>query len=516
MAERAEYANERTSIHRIAIILASCVGFCCTSVGCGGDAPPATAPPSSPVAPPAFTSAPARPAPTRPADVPADSPRHPTEPDQPRRNLGQLLNGSGDSPEFVAPEIARMSIDDAKVRSRGIRKLSSRHLDLYTDLPSSPAVDELPQIFDLAVPQWAEYFEVAEEKAASFKMIGFLMDEPNTFRAAGLLPDSLPEFPNGFQLGWEFWVHEQKEDYYRRHLLLHEGTHGFMNMLLGGSGPPWYSEGMAELFGTHQWQEGSLKLRYNPQDKTETPDWGRVKLVREEYAANRGMTLPQIMRYDSRAHLRTEPYAWCWAACHFLELHPHTQKSFLALREKSNRPTDFSSRFHEQLLPHWSEINEQWQIYVAELDYGYDLERAIIQHHTGDPQPVAAAPGKAVIQADHGWQSTGLLLAAGATYRITAAGTFRLADEPKPWVADARGVTIHYHDGAPLGLLVGALRDPSGLAEGGVTPLLQPQRIGVQRDITPRRDGVLYLRINESAASLKDNQGQLQIQVERI
>ena len=35
------------------------------------------------------------------------------------------------------------AVDEAQVRAAGIRKLESRRLELYTDLPSQPAVDEV-------------------------------------------------------------------------------------------------------------------------------------------------------------------------------------------------------------------------------------------------------------------------------------------------------------------------------------------------------------------------------------
>ena len=50
-------------------------------------------------------------------------------------------------------------------------------------------------------------------------------------------------------MGAELWLHDQPTAYYRRHLLLHEGTHVFMASFLGGCGPGWYMEGTAELFG---------------------------------------------------------------------------------------------------------------------------------------------------------------------------------------------------------------------------------------------------------------------------
>ena len=88
----------------------------------------------------------------------------------------------------------------------------------------------------------------------AWRMTGFLMKDKARFAERGLLPGDLPPFAHGYSRGRNLWLYEQPSDYYRRHLLLHEGTHGFMNTILGGCGPPWYMEGMAELLGTHRWR----------------------------------------------------------------------------------------------------------------------------------------------------------------------------------------------------------------------------------------------------------------------
>jgi hypothetical protein len=41
-------------------------------------------------------------------------------------------------------------VDDAAVHSQDIRKLASRHLVLFTDLPPNAEIDKLPALFDEA------------------------------------------------------------------------------------------------------------------------------------------------------------------------------------------------------------------------------------------------------------------------------------------------------------------------------------------------------------------------------
>ncbi|WP_145058088.1 hypothetical protein [Lignipirellula cremea] len=517
------------------LLAVCCVAGLCLATGCQSEPPPtASAPAARPrTTPPASArnTPPNRPAPPvkpsvakppRGIEPPANLGLGGSESTQPdtgfgpgRRspNLGELMDQPGAAPAVAPSKTPRMAIDQAKTASRGIRKISGKHLDLYTDLPASPAIDELTTVFDLAVPKWCAYFDVPAEKAADFRMSGFLMGDANNFRAAGLLPGSLPNFPNGFQQGWEFWVREQEDDYYRRHLLLHEGTHGFMNLMLGGAGPPWYSEGMAELFGTHRWENGQLTMQYNPPDKTETPGWGRVKIIRDETAQQRALSLLDVMRYDSRAHLRVEPYAWCWAACYFLEHYPPTRQAFVDLRaQAADRQGDFTSAFYEKLKPQWPEIDEQWRIYTQGIEYGYDLERALIQHQTGPAREAGAQPQEAVIQADRGWQSTGIMLASNGRYLIESTGSFQIAREPA-WKCEPNGVTIHYYEGQPLGIMMGAIRMDEAALAGGPTTLLNSVPLGSSFLLTVQQGGVLYLKINESPASLADNAGQIQVRV---
>jgi hypothetical protein len=88
-----------------------------------------------------------------------------------------------------------------------------------------------------------------------------------------------------------------------------------------------------------------------------------------------------------------------------------------------------------------------------------------------------------------------------------------VAETSEVWWCEPGGVTIHYYQGRPLGLLLAAVRDDAQRL-GGTSPLLQPQAIGLEVQWTPPREGTLYLKINESAAGLSDNSGQLTVRIE--
>ena len=406
-------------------------------------------------------------------------------------------------------EATEMVIDDSKAATAGIRKLAGKHLALYTDVLPAPEVDDLTEAFDAAVPLWCQYFEIPVERAADWRLTGFLMQEKNRFIGAGMLPADLPPFPNGYQRGNCLWLYNQVENYYRRHLLLHEGTHAFMAHFLGSIGPPWYAEGMAELLGTHRWQDGQLTLGYLPKSKAETPGWGRIKIIKDEAAAGRGLMPAMIMDYGPTAHQRNEPYGWCWGLASFLDSHPRCHQAFRQLRGMVRQP-GLTAWFREQLQADWPDLNEQWQLFVMNLDYGYDVGREAIERQ--DVQPLPPDGATVTIAADRGWQSTGFRLEAGATYRLVATGRYQVGQSSGPWWSEPGGITLHYHHSRPLGLLLGAVRDDSQPL-AGLTPLARPEPIGLETSLTVRAAGTLYLRVNDSAAGLADNAGALEVQI---
>ena len=189
---------------------------------------------------------------------------------------------------------AAVAVDDARAAAAGIRKLPGKRLTLYTDL-AGPEIDRLPAIFEQALPQWCRYFGVKEDKLADWHVTGCLMKNKSRFAAAGLLPNDLPPFPNGYSRGKMLWLFEQPSDFYRRELLLHEGTHCFMFTAMHSNTPPWYSEGMAEYLGTHRWQDGRLTMGHMPRSHAEVPEWGRIGIIQRAMAEGRPLGLEELL-----------------------------------------------------------------------------------------------------------------------------------------------------------------------------------------------------------------------------
>ena len=179
------------------------------------------------------------------------------------------------------------------------------------------------------------------------------------------------------------------------------------------------------------------------------------------------------------------------------------------------RDADFNDIVPQRRMrPIGRNLQAEWQAYVATLDYGYDFERMAI-----DFQPRQAARRQAAqrstIAADRGWQSSGVWLEAGKSYRVSGERPLpnrgrTTSDGAQTWPCEPGGVTIEYHDGRPLGMLLGAIVERRSGDGRGRHVVCQADRDWPRHARSSRRaSGTLYLRVNDSAARLDDNRGTL-------
>lgn len=413
-----------------------------------------------------------------------------------------------DSPGLYVPGVPRSTVDEARAAAEGIRKIASQRLILFTDLPYDPQIEELPAIFDQAFPIWCDYFSIDPSQHPTWHMTGCLMKDGDRFRRAGLLPDHLPPFRNGFSVNYDLWVYEQETPYYRRHLVLHEGTHGFMNTILKSCGPPWYMEGIAELLGTHQWKDGRLQMGIMPKSRDDVPGWGRVRKIQDLFAEGMALSLEEVLHFSGTAHQQNEAYAWSWAAAALLDFHPRYQQRFRSL-SRSVQARDFNDQFRKLFADDWETLAEEWQVFVGDLEYGYEVPPMALDLSPGSP----LESGWKVVHVDatRGWQNTGIQLAGGAIYEVRAKGRYQVANQPVIWWCEPGGVTIRYYHGQPLGVLLAAVRpdDP----KDNRCVFLQPETIGLGTTLPVEASGTLFLRINDSAAELGDNAGSLDVAI---
>lgn len=392
--------------------------------------------------------------------------------------------------------------------AEGILKLSGKRLTLYTDVDDEE-IEVLPDVFNQSFEQTCEYFHVKPAELADWGMTGFLMKDKARFLQSGLLPGDLPNFQHGFSRNYKLWIYEQPSDYYRRHLLLHEGVHGFMNTVLGGCGPKWYMEGMAEMLATHRWKDGRLTLNYMPKSREEAPEWGRIKLIKDAVAENRALPLRTVVEGPLNFEKETELYAWSWAAALFLDHHPRYRDRFRELYTHV-RERNFNEYVFQIFKNDWPRLSDEWQVFIAGLEYGYDVSRTAIDFTPG--KPPAEKGSTVTIATDRGWQNSGAELKAGVKYRLTASGRYQVADKPKIWWCEPGGVSIRYYQGRPLGILLAAVRSDNH-DEKSPCVFLQPITVGLGTAITPEQSGTLFLKINDSAAELDDNAGEIRVEI---
>ncbi len=433
-------------------------------------------------------------------------------------------------PVFRSPD-RRPRHDDARLRELGIASYESKHLKLYTDV-AADKVKTVPPAIDAAYDALVEYFGPLppNPERTEFQVTGYLMADKDLFRRAGLLPHDLPLFLNGRHRGLEFWVNEQATDYYRRHLVIHEMTHCFMFAVPREGIPPWYMEGMAELFGTHRIDDrgpGGRRYRFRvmPDHPEQFDGLGRIDIIRREIAQGRAKSWDDLNQLTAREFLTNTAYAWSWAACALLDGHPRYRDRFRELGRQT-AADEFFPIARRLFAADSRDIRTEWVLFTHQLQPGYDLERGAIDFKPGKPlQPGDAGSSHSVdVRADRGWQSSGILVEEGHRYEMSAAGEVTLAKTPKPWISQPQGISVVYSEGRPIGTLLAAIRqEPAvdGERERGKghgreeEKMLKEIVVGPKRAFVAETTGTLYFRINDRWGSLADNEGQYRVIVRR-
>lgn len=430
----------------------------------------------------------------------------------------------------INPRIGRpFEIEWPLAEANGIRVWDSENLVLLTDATAREDIRDLPTVFQMAIPQWCEQFSIDMTRAKSWKMRAYVIENDLRFRRAGLMPETLPPFPAGYQTGPDMWVYAQPGDYYSRHLLLHEGTHAFMEWFLDGWGSPWYSEGMAEKIALHYWEktaENSPRLKLNAKitDKLQVPYWGRVNLIRLDLENRHGLSLDQVLSLPTNAFRDVRHYAWAWAACEFLSQHPLSCEAFIRFQNHvAQGSANFDAHVTEALQPHRTQLNRDWELFVREIDFGVDVSKTMLLNaQLGSKTTEATELGCFLIESDHAWQATSIEVKQNDRLRIRCDSRYQVGatnrdNQTLPWIATANGITLEYYRGKPLGMLLAGIAELNAPApKAQVDGLSNFIAVGANGVVTCDRDGILCLRINDSPAKMDDNRGALEVRVRKV
>ena len=423
----------------------------------------------------------------------------------------------------IAPDVELQLVIDA-----GLSVYAGKHLILFSDIRDTDKAYDLVRSYDAAVPQWCEYFGVDLERTKGWKLRVFLIQEPNQtkrFEQAKLFTTKLPPFAAGFQKDHNIYLYDQPGPYYTRHLLLHEGTHAFMQWFLNGYGAPWFSEGVAELLAVHKRTKTSVTLKHRLASRDEAPYWGRVKLIKDEHAAGVAMTLEEVLAIPGESFRDVRYYAWSWAGCKFFDNHPLTKEAFNALKQSADSPTkSFNAAFKTKLQPHWDQLIKDWAIFIEEIEYGVEIQRSRIIEAV-DLDKANPENHHYSINTAHGWQQTRLTVKAGDRLTVESSGRFKVGQslingQVYPWQSESNGVTLEYYRGQPLGMLTAGVLFSDAQQQTAQSKLawkvLSLPAAGPKREITIPTDGVLCFRINDSPATLNDNKGALDVRCKRL
>ena len=227
-------------------------------------------------------------------------------------------------------QFALPNLDEERIAAAGIRKIEGQSIVIYTDLPAEEEVDELPQVFDAAVPLWCDYFDVEPMKTAGWKIVGSVMKDKERFVAAGLYSlRACPSFPMAI-------ASARSSGSMTSRALITGGTCCSTKERTpscfagcGGAGPAVVhgrhgrAAGHASLAG---WQTDARHHAGYPRKKCLTG--GASRSSRDDGAEGGTLSLIDVMQYDAQAHLQIEAYGWCWAAAAFFDKHPLTQTAF--------------------------------------------------------------------------------------------------------------------------------------------------------------------------------------------
>lgn len=415
------------------------------------------------------------------------------------------------------PSDQRPVQNDQRLALLGIHLYESPRLKLYTDIDPQLAAT-LPAVIDQAYLALEDYFGPLppDREGTEFQATGFIMQNRELFKEAGVILDSLPKIVNGRHQGAQFWMDYQTENYYLRHLMLHEYTHCYSMIMENIGAPVWYLEGIAESMATHSVdQNGKIKFNVMPHNKEDFAGLGRISLIEQAVLMAPPKTMLEVMQFGSLDFVgNNESYAWSWALAQFFDKHPLYTKQFRELA-RHMQGTAFSQKIQQLTKDDFMEINDAWLMFAKNLQPGYDIERATLSFHPGQPFDQANVSVDTEITSDRGWQSSGIRVNKGDTYDVVAKGMFSLAEKPKPWMSTAEGISFRYFKGQPLGRLMMLIRPDSEDTNSNQISILQEYPLGANATWMAPISGTVYFRLNDAWNELADNEGSVSVTVTR-
>lgn len=402
----------------------------------------------------------------------------------------------------------------ARARRAGLRVIESNRLTLVTDRPArdGDGVAELPAVFDRAFDAWCGHYGISAASLPDWRACGCLVVDRERFRAAGLLPPTIPDFVNGFCADNVFWLQDQSNPAYRRHLLLHEGVHAFTLTVRDLAAPVWYHEGIAEFLATHRLDSGTNGPAFVatpiPAQAGDVEQLGRIEEIRDLRQQGGMPSLAEVLATPPSGHRSLSDYAASWAAVVLFSQHPAYADAF-AMIERGRLGPDFNDRLATIQGFDEDRAARDFDALTDELDYGFDFGRSAIDW---SPGRAVEAASRVDVAAGRGWQNVGLTIEEGRRYELHATGRCTLGRIGDTTIeTEAGGISLDWYRGRPLGRLLAAQWVAS--PPDGKRPRFAVLGEGDSATITAVADGPLYLKLNEPPGDLADDAGSLVVEI---
>ncbi|MEX0712157.1 MAG: hypothetical protein WD278_07390, partial [Pirellulales bacterium] len=183
----------------------------------------------------------------------------------------------------------------------------------------------------------------------------------------------------------------------------HEAVHAYCGQTFGRTGPVWYSEGMAEM--GNYWRKGRLDVQ--------VPD-----VIVEYLRASSPKSLNGIVNNTESTGDSWQNYAWRWALCHLLEHNPNYKARFrplgiALLTERADLPPSKKTTFEKVYSDVADEISFEYLFFLQHVANGYRADLCSWDWKRKFLGLTGRATLAARIQADRGWQPSGVIVADG-------------------------------------------------------------------------------------------------------
>lgn len=263
----------------------------------------------------------------------------------------------------------------------------------------------------------------------------------------------------------------------------HECVHAYCTQTFGGTGPTWYSEGMAEM--GHYWKKDQLAVDLDPAALAFLKR-GPAKQMLDIVAAGQ-------ITGDS-----WQNYCWRWALCYMLAMNPNYSGQFRALgiALMSKQP---GASFEATYGPVARQISFEYDLFCQQVDNGYRVDLCAWPWNRKSQYLHGDGNVSCRVAAKYGWQASGIKLKAGQSYDYAAKGTWKVTVDGA--ACDANGQA----DGT--GRLVGCVFQDFRLGA--------PFELGTKGTLVASQDGDLMLRCRDDWNKLANHDGNLTVYFRR-